>query len=81
MLKVEGLNVYYGDSQAVRNVSLSLEPEETVAVMGRNASGQYVVCDPLSKLGPIVVPPARLRRYLTDFTDNLGGSSAAVEVW
>jgi urea transport system ATP-binding protein len=40
MLKVEGLSVYYGDSQAVRNVSLSLAPEETVAVMGRNGMGK-----------------------------------------
>jgi len=40
MLKVEGLSVYYGDSQAVRNVSLALAPEETVAVMGRNGMGK-----------------------------------------
>jgi urea transport system ATP-binding protein len=40
MLKVEGLSVYYGDSQAVRNVSLGLGPEETVAVMGRNGMGK-----------------------------------------
>jgi urea transport system ATP-binding protein len=54
MLKVEGLNVYYGDSQAVRNVSLSLEPEETVAVMGRNGMGKTTLIKAL-----IGVLPAR----------------------
>jgi urea transport system ATP-binding protein len=40
MLTVQGLNVYYGDSHAVRNVSLALGPQETVAVMGRNGMGK-----------------------------------------
>jgi urea transport system ATP-binding protein len=40
MLTVQGLNVYYGDSHAVRNVSLALAPEESVAVMGRNGMGK-----------------------------------------
>ena len=40
MLNVQSLNVYYGDSHVVRNVSLALAPGETVAVMGRNGMGK-----------------------------------------
>ena len=40
MLSVRDLNVYYGDSHVVRNVSLALAPGETVAVMGRNGMGK-----------------------------------------
>src|ERR1043166_4985330 len=40
MLKVEALDVYYGDSHAVRNVSLTLDAQETVAIMGRNGMGK-----------------------------------------
>jgi urea transport system ATP-binding protein len=40
MLSVQSLNVYYGDSHVVRNVSLALAPGETVAVMGRNGMGK-----------------------------------------
>ena len=52
MLKVEGLSVYYGDSQAVRNVSLSLAPEETVAVMGRNGMGKTTLIKALIGILP-----------------------------
>ncbi len=54
MLKVEALNVYYGDSHAVRNVSLALEAQETVAVMGRNGMGKTTLLKAL-----IGVLPAR----------------------
>jgi urea transport system ATP-binding protein len=54
MLTVEGLNVYYGDSHAVRNLSLTLAAEETVAVMGRNGMGKTTLLKAL-----IGVLPAR----------------------
>src|SRR5512144_235760 len=57
MLNVEGLNVYYGDSHAVRNVSLSLGREETVAIMGRNGMGKTTLLKAL-----IGVLPARSGR-------------------
>jgi urea transport system ATP-binding protein len=40
MLKVDNLNVYYGESHVIRNVSFELGEQETIAVMGRNGMGK-----------------------------------------
>jgi urea transport system ATP-binding protein len=40
MLNVAGLNVYYGESHVIRDVSFDLQDGETVAIMGRNGMGK-----------------------------------------
>ena len=40
MLSVTALNVYYGESHVVRDVSFRVEDGETVAIMGRNGMGK-----------------------------------------
>ena len=40
MLSVRGLNVFYGESHVVRDVSFELKDGETVAIMGRNGMGK-----------------------------------------
>jgi urea transport system ATP-binding protein len=40
MLSVAGLNVYYGESHVIRDVSFDLQDGETVAIMGRNGMGK-----------------------------------------
>lgn len=40
MLSVTGLNVFYGESHVVRDVSFELKDGETVAIMGRNGMGK-----------------------------------------
>ena len=40
MLTVTGLNVFYGESHVVRDVSFDLRDGETVAIMGRNGMGK-----------------------------------------
>jgi urea transport system ATP-binding protein len=40
MLKVTHLNVNYGESQVIRDVSFDVNESETVAIMGRNGMGK-----------------------------------------
>lgn len=40
MLKVEKIDVYYGDLQALRDVSIDVEPGEVVSVIGSNGAGK-----------------------------------------
>ena len=40
MLKVSGINVYYGDLQSLRNVSIGVEQGEIVSVIGSNGAGK-----------------------------------------
>ena len=52
MLSVAGLNVFYGDSHVVRNVSFELATGETIAIMGRNGMGKTTLLKSLIGLLP-----------------------------
>jgi len=40
MLKIERLNVYYGESHILRDVDLEVRPGQVVCLMGRNGVGK-----------------------------------------
>ncbi|NEU30968.1 ABC transporter ATP-binding protein [bacterium LRH843] len=50
MLKVRNLNAYYGDLQAVRDISLEVGKGEIVAILGVNASGKSTTVKSVSGL-------------------------------
>jgi urea transport system ATP-binding protein len=52
MLKVDHLNVYYGESHVIRNVSFDLGEQETIAVMGRNGMGKTTLLKSLIGILP-----------------------------
>jgi len=53
LLEVKGLNSYYGDSHILFDVSLRVEPNEVVALLGRNGAGKSTT---LKSLMGVVAP-------------------------
>ena len=52
MLKISGLNVAYGDSQVIHDVSFTVEPRESLAIMGRNGMGKTTLLKSLIGILP-----------------------------
>lgn len=50
MLRVEGLNVFYGAIQALNDVSLTVEPGEVVSIIGSNGAGKSTLLRAISGL-------------------------------
>jgi branched-chain amino acid transport system ATP-binding protein len=53
LLEVKGLNAYYGDSHILFDVSLNVEKNEVVALLGRNGAGKSTT---LKSLMGVVTP-------------------------
>jgi urea transport system ATP-binding protein len=52
MLKVEKLNVYYGESHILRDVDLEVRPGQVVCLMGRNGVGKTTLLKTITGLLP-----------------------------
>jgi branched-chain amino acid transport system ATP-binding protein len=50
MLEVSNLNVFYGKSQALRDISLKVNEKEIVALVGANGSGKTTLLNTISGL-------------------------------
>ncbi len=50
LLRVEGIEVFYGASQALFGVDLSVQPGEAVALMGRNGMGKTTTIRTLCRM-------------------------------
>lgn len=48
MLKVEGLNVYYGNIHALKDLSFEVKPGEVVALIGANGAGKSTTLKTIS---------------------------------
>ncbi len=73
LLQVEGLNSYYGDSHILFDVSLRVEKNEVVALLGRNGAGKSTT---LKSLMGVVAPRSGTVRL--DGQDLAGRKSHAI---
>ena len=64
MLQIKDLDVAYGQSQVIRGLNLEAEPNQTIAVMGRNGMGKTTLFKAL-----IGILPARGGRISVDSID------------
>ncbi|MEY2890591.1 MAG: hypothetical protein RJA98_499, partial [Pseudomonadota bacterium] len=53
MLKVEGVNQYYGGSHILRNVSLEAKLGEVTVILGRNGVGKTTLLRSMMGVVPI----------------------------
>ena len=73
LLEVSGLNSYYGDSHILFDVSMRVERNEVVALLGRNGAGKSTT---LKSLMGVVTP--RAGRVVFDGADIAGRKSHAI---
>ena len=73
LLEVDGLNSYYGDSHILFDVSLRVERNEVVALLGRNGAGKSTT---LKSLMGVVTP--RAGSVVLDGVDIAGRKSHAI---
>jgi branched-chain amino acid transport system ATP-binding protein len=73
LLEVKGLNSYYGDSHILFDVSLRVERNEVVALLGRNGAGKSTT---LKSLMGVVTP--RTGSVLLDGVEIAGKKSHAI---
>ncbi len=73
LLEVSGLNSYYGDSHILFDVSMRVERNEVVALLGRNGAGKSTT---LKSLMGVVTP--RAGRVMLDGVDVTGRKSHAI---
>jgi branched-chain amino acid transport system ATP-binding protein len=73
LLEVKGLNSYYGDSHILFDVSLSVERNEVVALLGRNGAGKSTT---LKSLMGVVTP--RAGSIMLDGTEIAGKKSHVI---
>jgi branched-chain amino acid transport system ATP-binding protein len=52
LLKVDGLNAFYGRAHVVHDVSFELGDDQPVAVIGRNGMGKTTLCAAIMNLSP-----------------------------
>src|SRR5262245_13331534 len=53
MLQLEKLNVYYGESHILRDVSFTVEPGQVACLMGRNGVGKTTTLKAVMGLLPV----------------------------
>jgi branched-chain amino acid transport system ATP-binding protein len=73
LLEVDGLNTYYGDSHILFDVSLRVERNEVVALLGRNGAGKSTT---LKSLMGVVTP--RAGKVVFDGVDVAGKKSHTI---
>ena len=73
LLEVKGLNTYYGDSHILFDVSLAVERNEVVALLGRNGAGKSTT---LKSLMGVVAP--RFGSIIFDGAEMVGKKSHSI---
>ena len=69
MLRVESLNVYYGESHILRNVELEVPPGKVICLMGRNGVGKTTLLKTI--MGLLPARSGRIRLGERDVTREL----------
>ncbi len=53
MLKIKGIDAYYGNVQALKNISLEVGPQEIVSIIGSNGAGKTTLMNCIMGILPV----------------------------
>ena len=67
-LEIEGLHVGYATAQVLHDVSLTVAPDETVAILGRNGMGKTTLARAIMGMRPPIVTAGTIRYDGVDLT-------------
>lgn len=74
MLQLEKINVYYGESHILRDVSFAMEPGQVACLMGRNGVGKTTTLKAI--MGLLPVRSGRVKIGERDITDEVADRRA-----
>ncbi|HEY3314334.1 MAG TPA: phosphate ABC transporter ATP-binding protein PstB [Bacillota bacterium] len=79
-LSARGLSFFYGDVQALKDVSLDVEPNDLLTIMGPTGSGKTTLLRTFNRLNDTVPGTKRTGQVALDGLDVYGGGADPAEV-
>ena len=68
-LKIENLNLYYGSNQALKNITIDIEPYEITALIGPSGCGKSTFLKTLNRMNDLIDSVKITGKVYLDGTD------------
>lgn len=79
-IKVEGLNFYYGDNQALKNINIEILPQKVTALIGPSGCGKSTFLRSLNRMNDIIENTRYEGKILLDSNNILEKDTNVIEL-
>lgn len=79
-IKVEGLNFYYGDNQALKNINIEILPQKVTALIGPSGCGKSTFLRTLNRMNDIIENTRYEGKILLDNNNILEKDTNVIEL-
>lgn len=79
-IKVEGLNFYYGDNQALKNINIEILPQKVTALIGPSGCGKSTFLRTLNRMNDIIENTRYEGKILLDSNNILEKDTNVIEL-